>query len=425
MANYRSASDLKKAILQFSGELTDGTSSYDTIALNYLNSVYHGLLAGGDVFGVDVSEAWSWARSKYPIVLQLKAPYETGTITLTASSSAFTLSTAPSISLEGYMLEIEGYAERYWIRYQSSTSGELDSLWLGDTGTYNIKAIKLDYDLVSDLIIIDDYNRYLPFAEGGSVVTATIDKGAYTPTELCAQLKTKMEAVSPNIRTYTWTFGSLTRKFTVAVSAGVVSIEGLSGTDPENNILATLGWDCEAVTGAASLTAPNVLNAIMRLVAPIRLDSFYNTSEAPQDAGKVYCLDLNAMDKNYPRSQMTSGTPDRFCILELRENGTMKIRFNKYVLEDTRCEVDYIALERDLKDNAYSVPKIPRAFREYPVYAATYKLLVDKSDNKAETFLNLAKAKLMALINHERSPIQLANKNFGKIIPRQSYREQK
>lgn len=423
MANYRSASDLKKAILQFAGELTDGTSSYDSVAMTYLNSVYHGLLAGGDVFGIDVQEAWSWARAKYPIVLQLKAPYETGTITLTQNASAFTLSTSPSISLEGYLLEIEGYSERYWIRYQSTTSGELDSLWLGDTGTYNIKAIKLDYDLVSDLILIDDYNRYLSFAEGGATVTATLDKGAYTPTELCAALKAKMEAVSPNTRTYTWTFGALTRKFTVSVSAGSLTIEALEGTDPENNVLATIGFDCEEQTGATSYTGANVLNAIMRLIAPIRVD-VRGHGIAPEDIGKIYCIDLNTMDREYPRSQMKSGTPDRFCVLEVRENGTMKIRFNSYVLEDTRVEVDFIQLERDLKDNVYSVPKIPRAFREYPVYAATYKLLVDKSDNKAETFLNLAKAKLMALVNHERSPVQLANKNFGKLIPRQSFKGQ-
>lgn len=424
MANYRSASDLKKAILQFAGELTDGTSSYDTVAMTYLNSVYHGLFAGGDIFGMEVNEAWSWARSKYPLVINLKAPYETGTITLTNNASAFTLSTSPSVSLEGYLLMLEGETETYWIRYQSGTSGELDSVFLGATGTYDMKAIKLDYDLYSDLIIIDDYNRYLSFSEGGSTVTATLDKGAYTPTELCTALKSKMEAVSPNARTYTWTFGSLTRKFTVSVNTGSLSIEALEGTDPENNVLATIGFDCEELTGSTSYTGPNVLNALQRLVAPIRIDSPALYAEAPEDAGKIYAIDLNSMDRLYPRSQITSGTPDRFCVLEFRENGTCKLRFNKYVLEDTRVEVDYIALERDLKDNAYSIPKVPRAYREYLVYATAYKLLLDKNDNKAETFLSLAKAKLISMINHERSPIQLANKNFGKIIPRRGYRSQ-
>lgn len=419
MGNYRSTSDLKKAALQFSGELVDGTSAYDSIALTYINSLYQGLLAGGSEFGIDVSEAWSWAKSRSPLVLTLKSAYETGTITLTNASRDFVLSGAPSLSLEGYLLIVEGYDERYFIRYQSSTLGSLDGPWLGDSGTFNLKAVKLDYELVDDSIVIDDYNRLIDFNEGGADVLATLSKGVYSPATLATQVKTKLELVSPNTRTYTITFNTLTRKFTIAVNTGNLNLKFATGASAAYNAGTALGYDCEDLTGSLSYQAPNVLNAIQRLIAPITI--YKNTeliSTSAEESGKIFGLDYNSMIMHYPLTQLLQGIPERFCEVENRDNGIKKIRFDKYVQLDTRAEIDFIPVDRDLKDNAASIPKVPISFREYLVYGATYKLLVDKSDNKAETFLQLAKAKLQALINHERSGVELTNKNFGKIIPR-------
>src|ERR1043165_2396903 len=99
MANYRSTNDLKLAVLKKCGELLDSTSDYDARAVEYLTAAHQNLLAGGNEFGIDCGEDWAWAKASRPIVLTLQAPYDTGSVTLTAGSTAGTFSIAPTDSL--------------------------------------------------------------------------------------------------------------------------------------------------------------------------------------------------------------------------------------------------------------------------------------------------------------------------------------
>ena len=81
-------------------------------------------------------------------------------------------------------------------------------------------------------------------------------------------------------------------------------------------------------------------------------------------------------------------------------------------------EIEYIPKNKSLVDSVYSVPLLPTSFRSYLIFGASYYIMLDKSDTKADINFNLAKAKLLAMINHNRLSSKVSGKNYGRIIPR-------
>ena len=109
--SLQNTNELKISILERAGEKTDGTSSYDSRALKYINNLHQDLIAGGNEFGIDTDEPWIWAQSKRPLVLTLIPAFETGTVTMTLDSRDGTYSSAPTDSHAGRFLA--------WIRRAS------------------------------------------------------------------------------------------------------------------------------------------------------------------------------------------------------------------------------------------------------------------------------------------------------------------
>lgn len=152
MANSKSAQDLLKGSLQKAGEANDGSSDYHSLALKYLNVAHRSILSGSNEWDVDVGEPWPWARARDSRTIILKAPYETGTITLTNGSTSGTFSTAPSSSLGSFQdryLKVSDRAD--YIRITAHTAGAsaftIDHAYTEATGALNFKAIKVVYDL--------------------------------------------------------------------------------------------------------------------------------------------------------------------------------------------------------------------------------------------------------------------------------------
>lgn len=72
---------------------------------------------------------------------------------------------------------------------------------------------------------VDSSNNTFNFQEdSGSAVSATLTAGNYTITDMLSSLKTAMEAVSPNTRTYTLTVSGITNLLTITGSAGTFSV---------------------------------------------------------------------------------------------------------------------------------------------------------------------------------------------------------
>lgn len=149
MANMRTTEDLIEDALRKAGEKTDGTSDYIADAVKYMNGHYRKILSGGNYLDVDLGDPFYWAKAKYPGVITVEVPYDTGTVTLTQGSTSGTFSSAPAASQAGKYLQINGIWEYYRIvtHTAASTSFTIDSPFNDSTVTSAYKALKLDYDL--------------------------------------------------------------------------------------------------------------------------------------------------------------------------------------------------------------------------------------------------------------------------------------
>jgi hypothetical protein len=169
LANSNSTSDLLKGALKKAGEATDGSSRRQDLALREMNRFHKDFLAGANEFDVDVGEPWSWAREENPRTIVLKAPYETGSVSLTNASVNGTFSSAPSSTLgsfAGRFLKVEGRADYY--RIATHTAGAsaftIDTAYLQETGaTLSFQAIPLIYELGEGILrLCEPFRVYQP-----------------------------------------------------------------------------------------------------------------------------------------------------------------------------------------------------------------------------------------------------------------------
>jgi hypothetical protein len=401
------------------GELTDGTSDFNSLVLQYLNSVYQGVLAGGNEFGIDVAEAWTWAQAKKPIVLSL-LPLEEGSATMTNGSRAGVFSSAPATSFEGRFIKFSSRSDVYRIvqHTAASTAFSIDQAYLDNSGTLQYSALKLDYDLVDDTLVINSSNNKIDFNEGSGALAATLTSGAYSPTSLCAEIKTQMEAAGSE--TYTVTFNSLTRKFTIAHGGASLSLLFATGSNVAVSASEVLGYDCEDQTSAVTYTSQYALSGILRLARPMSMykeaTSLYQSA---RDSGKIFYMDGNSFLREYPLSRLTRDVPKNFSLVSQTPGGIWTARMSSSVSEDPiRAEVNYIPIHRKLVDNTASFPVVPGSYAQYLVYGAAHFVMLEKRDAKSEIYKQLAQAKLYAMLNDARKGSVLAGNNFGKLVPR-------
>lgn len=157
---------------------------------------------------------------------------------------------------------------------------------------------------------------------------------------------------------------------------------------------------------------------IMRLVEPMR---GYKTSFDEDLNYQCYGIDSSSFNKDYPLASIVSGVPTRFFWFK-DDDDIIQVRFNQVPSELTRFEVDYIPMPDEITDSDQSVPVIPRPFRVALVYGAAYHLLQDKNDDRAPTYFQMAKNKIMALREAARKEQSHVNtKSKGVIFARQEF----
>jgi len=422
LAQFRSTADILDLALANGGEVTNGNSPYETQILNYLNRVHFTLIAGGTIpvgkdATVEIDEVWPWAKSKTPLLLELQPKYETGTITLTIDSEIGAFSAAPSISLKGYHIKVSNRDE--WFKIAShtaaSTAFELDSAYPDATGSgFVYEAVKLDYELIPSYIVIDQSNDKFQFQKVlASTVTATLTHGSYTP----AQLATHVAAVATaatTVITITGSYSTITRKFSFVsdlAGASAFYINGV-GDQSEFSVHKTLGFDDELSSNAATQTSAYVLGGICRLVEPFKIN------KGSAKGGSIYGIDTETFQRNYPFPTISEGIPTKFTVIKESSNGTFTVRFNAYPEEKTRIEVEHVAIPRDLKDSSLSIPLIPRKHSDVLEDAATFYLMLNKSDDRAMTYATLMQGKLKAMVSQHRGAQVRSGEFFGQIIPR-------
>lgn len=420
MAQFRTTADILDLALINGGEVTNGNSPYETQLLNYLNKVHFALICGGTIpllqdRTVEIDEVWPWARASRPLILELQPKYDSGSVTLTQGSEAGTFSAAPAISLKGYHIKVDGSDEILKIAAHTaaSTSFELDAAYPDESVTLGAyQAVKLDYDLIPDYLIIDQNNNKLEFQEtAGTTLTATLTSGTYTPSALATEVQTQLNATG-GTPAYTVSYSAVTRKFTIASDRAGGSVFILVGTGSNSLFSAhkLLGFDDENTTNASAVTGSYILGGIARLIEPF---SYHKNV-----GGTISGVDFERFNRDYPLARFQEFFPDRFTVLQEKDDGTITVRFNGYPIEKTRVEVNYVPIPRDLKDSSASIPAVPRKHISVLENAATFFLMLNKSDDRAQVYANLVYGELRSMISQHRGSLLRSGQNFAEMLPR-------
>jgi hypothetical protein len=425
LARAKSAADIVDYALTEAGEVTNGNSPYEAQVLNYLTRVHSAIVAGGTIpllkdQTVTVDETWSWARSKTPLVLELQPAYTTGSVTISRGNESGTFFPAPAISLLGYHFRISGREEVFRIvkHVANETTFELDSAYPDASVTgVTFSAFKIDYTLIPSFIVVSDKNNKIQFQKtAGTTLTGTLTNGVYTPAQLATHVASVMTTAASG-PTITGSFSSVSGHFTLTSNgAGSTTLIIIgSGSQSKFSIHKTLGFDDE--TSVASLTQESnyVFGGIARLIEPFRIYKGFNTQITGEDPESFH--------RNYGVNRIQEGNPDRFAIIEESSDGLLKVRFNKYPTMRTRIEIDHVEVPRDLKDNAASIPLIPGKHIDILEDAATFRVMLNKSDDRAQIYANMVSGKISAMVNQHRGGQQRTGKFFGQIVPRKEMLE--
>lgn len=411
-----------------------GTSSLQTAALLYLNQIHNTVITGGNELEVDIDESWIWARAKRPIILNLNPPLvsgSSGSVTLTTGSNVGTFSTVPqpyagtNASVEGWYLKPDGAPEIYRIiqHTNGATTFSLDAAFPQANYASTFNCFQLEYDLVTSYIIVDTGNDTLDFISSGTTVqSATITHGSYTPATFATTVAAALTAQDTNTNTYTGSYDTVQRLFTFSSALNgsntpIFKIVG-NGTNYYRSGWAECGFDYLTQSGSASYTGLYALSAAAKLTQPARVYYGYQFGYG-SESGQVCNIDPVRFERDYPLIDLRVGTPQYFCVTgEHSPDGKLSIRFNKYPTQQMRVEFEHIPLPKDLQNNAQSIPKIPRKFVRLLEFGASYYLLIDKEDSKADSYLNLAKQMLTGMMKFNRTELEKTSRNFGSVIAR-------
>lgn len=425
MANFRTVADIADSVLQRCGEVTNGNSAYESRVLEHINRIHQTIIAGGNEFDIDIDEVWDWAREKHPIILELEPKFNTGTVSVTNGSEVATLSTSPSASYTGWHLKLDNQDEIY--KVISHTGGtdtlELDSDFVGTTNaTANFKLFKLDYEVVPSVIYVegDAARRTIDFEEtSGTELNSVLNAGTYTPSELATEIKTRMDAVGAS--TYTVTYDSTTRKFTVVSDlvggGGIFTLLFGTGTNAGSYRVADLlGFNDADKSTAATQVSDSPIFSIAKLIEPVQI---FNPKQARyMHQYNIYGVDPLSFQKEGYLSRTSENVPDRFTVLNHFPDGRLVIRFNDYPKETMRVALDTISIPKDVSDTSASLLRVPRSAVDVVEFGATFHILAEKTDDKAQTYFQLAQQKLKAMVANNRAKNFRIGRNFGQVIPR-------
>jgi len=419
LGQFRTTADILDLALGNAGEVTNGNSSYEADVLNKLNRAHYALVAGGTIpIGkdqtVEIDENWPWAKAKSPLLIELQPPYTTGFALVTQGSESGTFTQAPIASLEGYHFRINGKEE--WLKIVDHTAGDLafvlDGPYPNESMTAAFTAAKLDYPLVPSVVVINNENNKIQVQKvSGSTLTGTLTKGTYAPADLATHVAAVMTATLSG-PTVTGSYSAVTRKFTfISDGAGSTTfrIDG-NGSQSYYSAHKVLGFDDETSTAGLTQTSAYVFGGIARLIEPFRV--YKGTGDG------IFGLDSESFHREYPVSYVEQGTPDRFCVIREDGDGSLMVRFNRYVRVKTRVEIEHVPVPRDLKDNASSIPLVPRKHIDTLEDAATFYIMLLKSDDRMQTYAQLTQGKLKAMISQHRGTLVRSGANFGQIISR-------
>lgn len=386
----QSTSVLKNNALFRAGELVDGTSSYDSKALEYMNQIYRAILAGGNEFDLELGSPWSWARSVQPgtIVLQPKVNVVAN---LTNGSSTVTLSAGVSPSMTGQWFKVVGRSEIFRITAHTSGASSLtiDTAYTEETGTNLSSEIHIiEYDLpgsIERLIAPMVVNRQQNFEAPLDGLIYQVDLANIN---LNFPLKFLPEEIPQQFAVVSKDqFGSMRVRFNASVGSQTrVSFDYIPVySELYEAILENETSAVNVSTNTFTTVEPHGLSNGTKVV----LDPIQNSSlPSSLVIDQIYYV-INAASKTFQISSTLGGAAQAFGTVG---SGTLSIS---------------------------TIPIIPPAFSHVLEYGASTYLMIDKNDSRSEAFAGLTKAKMAAMISaNDREMAQASGGRVGQMIPR-------
>jgi hypothetical protein len=150
----------------------------------------------------------------------------------------------------------------------------------------------------------------------------------------------------------------------------------------------------------------SLVAGIQEVISPMRAAS----------RAEVGGMDPSAMQRVYPLSQITQGTPRAFCSLSQTQ-----VRFSHMgsTTEYVRLDYGYRDDPDDLTDSSGSTPLIPRQFRQVLAEGALALLTINKNDSRAKAHADLTRNIILAMVRNNRHHRQSrASPPPGSIITR-------
>lgn len=147
---------------------------------------------------------------------------------------------------------------------------------------------------------------------------------------------------------------------------------------------------------------------VLRILDPIRV---YRDNRTHIDG-----MSLGALERQWPLDNIQGGTPYAFA-----QVGETKVRFSHYgsstANDYIRTDFDYLQKPDDLT-NTESQPLLPHQWRKILADYITFKLMVDKNDDRADGFGLLVKSGLRAMKKENDHKLAIAGFENGHIFPR-------
>ncbi len=160
---------------------------------------------------------------------------------------------------------------------------------------------------------------------------------------------------------------------------------------------------------------PNAGQKILRLISPFL--TYKDTGLDSSGTGEIHGLDFPVFRKRFHHKYIKQGIPNLFS--EIKDtDGLKRIRFNRYPESITRVEYEFVQIPNPLTDSDENVPNLPLEGRNAIEYAATYKLMLDKEDDRADKYLTMCQASLKSITAADRKESANNNERRGQLVPR-------
>ena len=161
MTILQTTADIIDNVLFRAGEPTDGTSDFNTHALNLVVRAYRAIWMGGGEFVEGMNEPWLWLKKDPPGVITFVPVRDEGAVDVTNNNATATLNAAAFLNgmvntdLDGWFFKVDTHPDVF--RISAHTTGSqvltLDAPYTGPDGNdVNYKLMKLEYSLASDLL---------------------------------------------------------------------------------------------------------------------------------------------------------------------------------------------------------------------------------------------------------------------------------